>query len=407
MMNVKSGTQTWSKSPQAGIQHTENIHTMGAKDEAKFLGDDDIGTALNKIADPNFVDNSKKMRTVGNPEMGKDAFMNLLITQMKNQDPTSPLKSHEMAAQLAQFTTLEKLTNIDQGIEKLRTDAKPDRNFEALALIGKTVSTDSSKFSRLDQKSAHDIRFNLAADAIKTTVTIKDQKGNAVRALSYNNLKAGKNSLSWNGQLEDGTAAPTGDYTIEVESHSSNGAKIFASSKAEGVITGVNFTSHGPQVMVGKDAIDLADVKSITDPGVLGQGPQMPMFASAPQNPGAPQVSSGQDSVLPTASGIAAGHAAIPTPMASTGPVPQQMTAPAQLPPELQNQLANLMKQQNMSPVGPGGEKVAEKHKMEVKPEFKTNSAKRAKLAQGSIEDAKMHGSLMSKLKKEGAGSDS
>ena len=170
-------------------------------------GSQDLGDTLNKLADPNWVDPAKKPRAVGNQELGKDAFMNLLLTQMKNQDPTNPLKSHEMAAQLAQFTSLEKLNNIDQGIDKLRTEGKPDKNFEALAMIGKTVVTDSSKFSRMETKGNSDIRFILGANAMKTSVNIKDSKGNTVRTLTFNNLKEGKNNLTWNGELEDGTAA--------------------------------------------------------------------------------------------------------------------------------------------------------------------------------------------------------
>ncbi len=136
-MDVKLGVQAWSSKPQPGIRHSDGMHTNSARDESKFQANgqqQDLGETLNKIADPNYIDPSKKMRTVGGNKLGKDALMNLLITQMKNQDPTNPLKSHEMAAQLATFTSLEKLTNIDQGIQNLRSDSKPDRNFEALVV---------------------------------------------------------------------------------------------------------------------------------------------------------------------------------------------------------------------------------------------------------------------------------
>src|ERR1700753_3724608 len=110
MMSVKGGTQTWSTSPQRTDFKSDNTHNVSATDHAKYFDSESPGDTANKIADPNYVDTTKKMRTVGNAELGKDAFMTLLLTQMKNQDPTNPLKSHEMAAQLAQFTSLEKLT---------------------------------------------------------------------------------------------------------------------------------------------------------------------------------------------------------------------------------------------------------------------------------------------------------
>jgi hypothetical protein len=66
--------------------------------------------------------------------------------------------------------------------------------------------------------------------------------------------------------MEDGTAAPIGDYTADITAVGSNGAKIYVESKVAGVITGVNFTPKGPQLLVGKQTINLSDVKSISDP---------------------------------------------------------------------------------------------------------------------------------------------
>src|SRR5689334_11359839 len=111
MIGVKTGTQTWSNSPQRTDWKSDGAQNISAIDKANHMPEDSVGDMLNKVADPNYVDQSKKMRTVGNNQLGKDAFMSLLLTQMKNQDPTNPLKSHEMAAQLAQFTSLEKLNN--------------------------------------------------------------------------------------------------------------------------------------------------------------------------------------------------------------------------------------------------------------------------------------------------------
>jgi flagellar basal-body rod modification protein FlgD len=187
---------------------------------------------------------------------------------MKNQDPTNPLKSHEMAAQLAQFTQLEKLQNIDSGIAGLRKDAEPNKNFEALAFIGKTITTDNSKVSRTDTESQHDIRFNLPADAQSMKMIVKDAAGNPVRNLEFKNLKSGKNELNWNGMTDDGSKAPAGEYTVAFEAMGSNGRKMHIETKTEGVISGVNFTPKGPQLMVGKQVISMSDVKSITDTSV-------------------------------------------------------------------------------------------------------------------------------------------
>ncbi|MCB0407056.1 MAG: hypothetical protein KDD34_02565, partial [Bdellovibrionales bacterium] len=122
MISIPGKTKTWSDSQQQVDFRSDNRQTVSASDREKLLGDQNLGEVLNKVADPNWVDPAKQMRTTGNNQMDKDAFLKLLLTQMKNQDPTTPLDSHEMAAQLAQFTSLEKLTNISDGIDSLRKE---------------------------------------------------------------------------------------------------------------------------------------------------------------------------------------------------------------------------------------------------------------------------------------------
>ncbi|MGE4132924.1 MAG: flagellar hook assembly protein FlgD [Bdellovibrionales bacterium] len=268
MLGVKTGTQTWSNSVQRTDFKSDGNQTISATDRQKHLQDENIGEILNKVADPNYVDESKKMRTVGNNQLNKDAFMSLLLTQMKNQDPTNPLKSHEMAAQLAQFTSLEKLHNINEAIDGLRKDQQPDHNFQALNFIGKTISTDNSKISRVEPNAQHDIRFDLPNDAQKLTLKIKDAAGTLIRTLEFNNMKSGKNELNWNGLTDDGRQAPVGEYTAVIDAIGSNGRKLGVETKTEGVISGVNFTARGPQLLIGKQIVNLSEVKSISDPGL-------------------------------------------------------------------------------------------------------------------------------------------
>lgn len=281
MISVKSGTQTWSTAPQKPDFKSEKSNSVSATDAEKYFQNEDIGATLNKVADPNWVDDSKKMRTVGNNELGKDAFMTLLLTQMKNQDPTNPLKSHEMAAQLAQFTSLEKLQGINEGVDNLRKDMAPGQNFQALSFIGKTVMVDNSKISRSDAESQHEIRFNLSADAPSMKAQVKDAAGVVIRNLELKNLKAGKNQINWNGVTEDGTPAPVGEYTVTMEAEGSNGRKLFVETKTEGVISGVNFTPRGPQLMIGKQVLSISDIKTVSDSTALQMQPQMLAVPSA------------------------------------------------------------------------------------------------------------------------------
>ena len=266
MISVKGGTQTWTNSNKNEFK-SDGAQNLAAGDKSRVLGgEDNVGDVLNKVADANYVAPQKHLRTTGSPELGKDAFMSLLLAQMKNQDPTNPLKSHEMAAQLAQFTSLEKLNNINEGISGLRKDSQPSQNFQALSFIGKTVATDTSKINHLEKEARHDVTFELPADANELKIEIKDAEGKVVRTQALRNLKAGKNQASWNGQDDQGSSLPPGEFTASFEATGSNGHKLHVETKTQGTISGVNFTAAGPQLLVGKQSISMSEVRLLTDP---------------------------------------------------------------------------------------------------------------------------------------------
>src|SRR5690606_1267722 len=89
------------------------------------------------------IKNGNKKRN----EMGKDDFLKLMTAQMRHQDPINPLKNEQMAAQLAQFSALEQMLNVNQNLEKMMQQQKPQDNVLAASLIGKNVVTESNKFS--------------------------------------------------------------------------------------------------------------------------------------------------------------------------------------------------------------------------------------------------------------------
>ena len=266
MISIKGGTKTWSDSPQqSGLKGTSGKNTMSAKDQQEILGDQEFGEFLNKIADPNWVDPAKARR-VGNPDLDKDAFMKLFLAQLKNQDPMNPLKSHEMAAQLAQFTSLEKLSGIEEGIVGMNKAAESPQSFEALNLIGKVVSGDSAKLLRTDENQHHDIEFDLKGDVQTATLSVRDVTGAEIKKLEVAGLKKGKNSVYWNGRLDNGTMAQPGELKVVIEARNTAGAKVHAETAFEGKVTGVNFTAKGPILVVGKQKIRLNEVKGISVP---------------------------------------------------------------------------------------------------------------------------------------------
>jgi len=299
MLGVKVGTTTWGKPEDTTALQRDTSKSIAATEkEAALGGEEAIGDVLNKVADPNYVDPSKAQRKVGNNSLDKDAFLKLMLAQMKHQDPTNPQPSHEMAAQLAQFTSLEQLNNINSTLGNMSKAQTPQLNYQALNFIGKKVSGDSSKLLRIANDTKHDFNFNLAADASKVTVKVLDSDGNAVRTIENKNFKKGANTITWNGMSDDGAAARPGEYKFQVEASNSNGQKVFAKTDFDGKITGMNFTPEGPVLLVGNQTIRMQDVKRIEEiqdgamPSVPVQAGQiLPQGAQqAPQKKSAPSI---------------------------------------------------------------------------------------------------------------------
>ena len=117
-------------------------------------------------------------------DLGKNDFLNLLVTQLKYQNPLEPIKDQEFVAQLAQFSQLEQLENMS---ESLTTNTQVDyvmsqtiANTMATTLIGKTVVAEGADFQLIAGENA-DLSFNLGTDAATVTVTIRNSSGSAVR----------------------------------------------------------------------------------------------------------------------------------------------------------------------------------------------------------------------------------
>lgn len=263
MMNTKL-TQAHRSNVTAMEKPKNSELQMVSAKEKQMLGDESIGDKLNRISDANWVD-PKKMRKVGNEKLDKDAFLTLMLAQMKNQDPTNPLKSHEMAAQLAQFTSLEQMQNVNTKLDDLINLQKPSSQFQALSMIGKAIESDSSDIHRAANDTSHELRFKLDKDAAEVQVKIIDEKGDRVKEYSVNNLKAGDNSITWNGvNFQDQMMRP-GKYKMLVSAKDGNDVKVGTSTTVSGKITGVNYTPNGPVLLVGKQSVLLSDVRKIVE----------------------------------------------------------------------------------------------------------------------------------------------
>lgn len=268
VMSTKMGTKTWTDSSAGSDLKLDQSQTKLTDEQKRALGAENIGEVLNKVSDPGYVDPSKKVRGTGNKEMDKDAFFKLMLAQLKHQDPTNPLKNHEMAAQLAQFSTLEQMSNVNKTLEEMKNGSKPVEQFQALNLIGKQVAGDAARVTRQATDKEHQFLFKLPQDIKTAEIKVMNSKGDIVREFKFNELKAGDNKVMWNGEMEDGRKAPAGEYTFQTEAVDAQGKKVQVKTEFDGIITGMSFSNEGPVLQIGKQTVRLKDIRQFSDPGL-------------------------------------------------------------------------------------------------------------------------------------------
>ena len=143
--------------------------------------------------------------------MGQTEFLTLFTTQLKNQDPTDPVKNEAFVAQLAQFSQLEASVAMKTSMESLVGSMKNDRMLGAASLIGKSVSVPDGPVTVTDNTvSQGTINLPTGADGIRLQV-FSDQ-GQLVRTQIIGAQPVGDTTLAWDGMNDSGAAAPNGTY---------------------------------------------------------------------------------------------------------------------------------------------------------------------------------------------------
>jgi len=197
--------------------------------------------------------------------MAKDEFLQLLVTQLSHQDPLKPMESHEFASQLAQFSSLEQLQNLngtmEEGILSDYMMTQSINNTLATTLIGKNAIASGNEFSYTGDDI--NLQFKLESPAETVTVTIKDSAGNIVKTITETNFNEGINNIEWNGENAIGDIVTEGDYSYFVSAYDSTEASVSATPLISGVIEGITFEGGGIVLMVNGQSISLNEVLEI------------------------------------------------------------------------------------------------------------------------------------------------
>ncbi len=192
-----------------------------------------------------------------------DTFLNILTTQLKNQNPLDPLDTNQFTAQLVQFTGVEQQLKTNEFLESLLQTTQSTGKTDAVSYIGREI-TAAGTTAELKNGGAT-WAFNADAQVANATVTIKNANGRVVYT-EAGSLDKGPGNFLWTGKGSDGNTQPDGTYTIEIKGTNLSGNTIKVSTSTIGIVTAVDFSGAQPILTVGTSKILLSDVTNVRIP---------------------------------------------------------------------------------------------------------------------------------------------
>lgn len=216
-----------------------------------------------------------------------------MITQMKNQDPTSPFKAEQMASQIAQFTSVEQLQNVNQNLSKMAVQNRPLEQMAMTNLIGKMVTIDRDRFPHLEGQT-ESLNFTLPRDATSVHLSVLSEGGDAVLEKDLGAQKAGPVTFNWDGLKSNSLPAKEGSYLLRILAKDDRERVVETNPRTQAKVIGISFEGGEPVFLVGdanhQDKITLQNIIRIDEDlgqglGAKGSAPaqtQVPAQAQAP-----------------------------------------------------------------------------------------------------------------------------
>ncbi len=202
-----------------------------------------------------------------NGTVGKEEFLRLFTTQLRFQDPLNPLKSTEFTTQLAQFSSLEQLMNINENLSGILSYQKSLNNALATGLIGRAVSVDGGNIQLNGQPVT--INYEVPLPVQTLSLNIYDRTGARVRMLNLGSAGAGRGSFLWDGKDDAGNSLPDGIYTVEFQAADADGNSVPVTTETTARVTGVVFENSITYLLLENgERVSLGEIKEIREGGV-------------------------------------------------------------------------------------------------------------------------------------------
>ena len=186
-------------------------------------------------------------------ELGRDSFLTMMVAQLKNQDPLNPMEGTDFSTQLAQFSQLEQLINVNDSIESMSTTFKDSSENNVTGYLGKEVTGNIDSIE-VKNGSPSTGAYNLSQPA-EIMVSITDEDGREIRNLYPGQKMAGSYSIDWDGTDNTGKQVEDGSYKYTVMANTGSGFMEIPTT-VTGEVEKISYSNGKPYLMVDGMPVD-------------------------------------------------------------------------------------------------------------------------------------------------------
>jgi flagellar basal-body rod modification protein FlgD len=189
-------------------------------------------------------------------------FLTLLTTQLKNQDPTSPMDSNQFTQQLVMYSQVEQQIGTNDNLKTLISQGTSNAATMAAGYLGKKVSVTNGVASLSGGSATW--TYNLDSTAANNLLSVTDANGKVVYTTT-GQTTAGNSTFTWDGKDNNGNQLPDGAYKLTVTAADAAGNEVSHSVASAGTVGQIDMTVSPPKLVVGNMEVNLSDIAAVAN----------------------------------------------------------------------------------------------------------------------------------------------